>query len=359
MNKFWFTFVLFGCLTSVFAQLKPGFDKQEYLNLLEVSAHNSGPDSTTKIPLPADCKRVYSSPVVGLDNKWELWIRSDNVAVISLRASIATSASWLENFYAAMIPAQGNLKINDSTVVPYQFARNSQATTHVGWSLGAILLYRDIRPKMDSLFQHGTHDFILIGHSQGAALANLVHSLIYYDQQANRLPKDLVVKSYCSAMPKPGNLYYAYDFEAAHRNWSFTVLNARDWVPEVPFSIQTTDDFNKVNGIQMLKSQIKKLPPVKRMALKSVYNKLDRPLKKARKNFIQVLGTMIYKFVDKDLKDFPKPSYANTMNYTRCGTPIILNDFDATYDKRFPQDVNGNFLAQHSYEAYIYLIQKL
>ena len=50
----------------------------------------------------------------------------------------------------------------------------------------------------------------------------------------------LNIKTYCSAAPKPGNLFYAYDFEhITEGGWAFNVVNSADWVPELPSTTQT------------------------------------------------------------------------------------------------------------------------
>jgi hypothetical protein len=57
-------------------------------------------------------------------------------------------------------------------------------------------------------------------------------------QTTGKIPKDIRFKTYCSAAPKPGNLYFSYDYEADNQiGWSFTVVNGADWVPELPVSI--------------------------------------------------------------------------------------------------------------------------
>ncbi len=85
--------------------------------------------------------------------------------------------------------------------------------------------------------QYHTKQVIITGHSQGGAIAFLTRSYLHYEQEAGRLPKELIFKSYNGAAPKPGNLYYGYDYDYITRNgWAFTVVNALDWVPETPFS---------------------------------------------------------------------------------------------------------------------------
>ncbi|HPN72156.1 MAG TPA: hypothetical protein PLZ32_21680, partial [Saprospiraceae bacterium] len=69
-------------------------------------------------------------------------------------------------------------------------------------------------PKIDSLYKTGTKEFLIMGHSQGGAIAYLMTSYLYNLQQLGQLPIDIKFKTYCSAAPKPGNLYYAYEYEA-------------------------------------------------------------------------------------------------------------------------------------------------
>ncbi len=53
------------------------------------------------------------SPEVGLFNKCAVLMRNDQTAVICLRGTISKTESWIENFYAAMVPATGSLQLND------------------------------------------------------------------------------------------------------------------------------------------------------------------------------------------------------------------------------------------------------
>src|SRR5215218_9747938 len=128
---------LFLCNAAQAQVLKPDFDAAEYLELLSVSSRQG--DSVLKrdsTPPPSLYKMVYRSAVVGLDNRWDLWLRNDEkVAVISIRGTTASPVSWLANFYSAMIPASGSLQLNDSTTFTYKFAADEKAAVHVGWSL--------------------------------------------------------------------------------------------------------------------------------------------------------------------------------------------------------------------------------
>ena len=88
--------------------LRPGFDKAEYLELLRLHARMGGLDSMwwAGIPRPQQFKMVYRSPVVGLDNRWDLWAKAAGAQpqiVISIRGTTKAQESWFENLYAAML----------------------------------------------------------------------------------------------------------------------------------------------------------------------------------------------------------------------------------------------------------------
>lgn len=359
----------------VFAQLKlaPGFDPEEYVQMLSVSnAQNAGlypaheqkisesqklTDSTERLPAipePENYRLVYKSPDIGLYNQWDLWLKADSsIAVISIRGTISKPESWMENFYAVMVPATGSLRLNDSTLFHYQLARNPKASVHTGWLIGLASLAPTILQEIKKYNQLGVKQFIIFGHSQGGAIAFLLRSYLNYLPDSV-LPKDIVYKTYCSAAPKPGNLYYAYDFDYITRGgWAFRIVNERDWVPETPFSLQTLQDFNEVNPFVNIKPALKNTNFLVRLYANHVFNKLDRSSGKANKRFKKVLGKTIYKQIHKILPQFPQPKYAESMNYMIAGTPIVLMVFK-DYNKYFPNDGKNVFI-NHSLESYYLL----
>jgi hypothetical protein len=353
-------FLLIG-LTCSFAgssqtYLQPGFSGKEYRELLEMFSRqedNLRPDY--EIPAPTNYKKVYRSPEVGLMNRWELWYRDDNrIAVINIRGTIQNSQSWLENFYAAMVTAQGSLQINDSTNFTYQLAADSNATVHVGWLLGLAHLSPTILQKIDESYKAGIREFFIFGHSQGGALAYLVRSHLHYLQQAGKLPADIFFKTYCSAGPKPGNLFYAYDFDFITRNgWAFNVVNAVDWVPQTPFSVQTLDDYSKVNPFANVDNALSGQNFFVRLYLKDKFRKMDKATTKAQKRFEQYLGRMLEKQVKRALPQYQPPKYVAGNNYQRAAMPIVLQP-DAVYKNRFPDDQSKVFV-HHLLQPYYYL----
>lgn len=334
--------------------LKPGFDAAEYLELLSVSSQQG--DSVLKrdsTPPPTAYKRVYRSPVVGLDNRWDLWLRTDEkVAVISIRGTTSSPVSWLDNFYSAMIPAIGTLQLNNSTTFSYQLASDAKATVHTGWSLALAHLAPTIEEQIRNYHARGVTAFLIMGHSQGGAIAFLLRSYLFYKMQNKTLPAGLQFKTYCSAAPKPGNLYYAYDYEFLNREgWSYTVVNALDWVPETPFSIQQVTDVNTLNPFVGIKDVLKKQNFVVRTYMNHVYNKLQRSTRNAAKTYTKYLGNRMYKIVRKTLPQFREPRYAAGMNYMRAGVSVILQPSEAYLQKFRAGNPNGVFY-HHFFEAY-------
>ena len=203
------------CITLSAQQLKPGFDKEEYRDLMHISARTTAnPNYFKDFPESTSFKMLYQSEAIGLDNLWDLWKNDKQVAVISIRGTTLKLESWLANFYAAMVPAKGSLKLNDDEIFNYQLAKNPKAAVHIGWLVSTAFLSKEIVPKIDSLYKTGTKEFLIMGHSQGGAIAYLMTSYLYNLQQLGQLPIDIKFKTYCSAAPKPGNLYYAYEYEA-------------------------------------------------------------------------------------------------------------------------------------------------
>src|ERR1700744_4107784 len=63
--------------------LKPGFDKAEFIELLKLTAKHTDPNHFSDVPYPDKFKLVYRSGNIGLDNAWELWKSPDNAITIS------------------------------------------------------------------------------------------------------------------------------------------------------------------------------------------------------------------------------------------------------------------------------------
>lgn len=338
--------------------LKAGFDIEEYKELIKVSARQLDTPWKMKIPTPKYFQWIYRSPVNGLDNRWDLWIhRSEKIAVLSLRGTTAKTVSWLENFYAAMVPAKGDLQLSANQKFHYELADNPKAAVHVGWLIGMASICQTLLPKIDSCYKAGIHDFIIMGHSQGGAIAFLLRSYIDYLQRSQQLPSDITIKTYCSGAPKPGNLYYAYDYNHLTRSgWGFTVLNTEDWVPETPLTLQTLYDLNTTNPFTDAQKLIKKQKFPANIVFSIGYKRLKNPGHKLLRRYKKYLGDKMYQQAKKSMTEMQKPAFYNSFCYMPAGTIIVLKA-DAAYLKRFP-DSKTNIFAHHFMDPYLYLAEQ-
>ena len=106
MKQIVLTLIHLFIIQIVFCQkLTPGFDSDEYFELLKISSQQGDSIYNPDLPLPEKHSRIYRSPVMGLDNRWELWESEDSVGVISIRGTTTNQLSWVENFFCAMVPA--------------------------------------------------------------------------------------------------------------------------------------------------------------------------------------------------------------------------------------------------------------
>lgn len=340
-------------------KLKPGFDPYEYKSLLEILAKQSDTSySVVKFPDPENYRMVYRSEVVGLDNRWDLWVSSDSVGVISIRGTTLKLESWLEDFYAGMIPACGALQIDSNKIFRYKLANESNASVHVGWVVGLYYLVPSIIEKINEYYGKGIKEYLIMGHSQGASIAYLLRSYLYYTGK-EKIPDDIQFKTYCSAAPKPGNLFYSYDFEFITRGgWAYRIANTQDWVPEMPFSIQTVDDMVKVNPFSEVDMLLKKMKPIERFLLKAIYSNMMNSVKKAQKKFRKYLGYKVYKLVNDELVNFEEPDYAKTMYYVTCGNPIILTPTTDAYENYIKQQ-KRNLFENHLIMPYYLLLKEI
>ena len=339
-------------------KLSPGFDKDEFIELLKIGSRTTTDTSWYGNLKDPESSLIYQSQPAGFDNIWQLWMRKDGIPIISIRGTTKTEVSFLANIYAAMVSAKGELHLSNNFTFTYNLSEDPQAAVHVGFLIATAYLSGDIISKIDSLYKTGSREFIIAGHSQGGAISYLLTSYLENMKSENKLPKDIRFKSCISAAPKPGNLYYAYDFEHLTRDgWAYNVVNTSDWVPEAPFSIQTIHDLTPLNPFQDAKKLIKKQNFPKNLVVKHIYNRLSRPSLKAQKNYQKYLGKMVSKFVRKTLPEFTPPEYYKSSDYVRTGLTIVLIP-DNSYYEKYPQNTTNVWL-NHAQERYAFLVEKL
>ncbi len=355
--------VLFLAESNAFSQskLQPGFDPVEYRELLEISARQvDTPWTNVTLPYPDNCRLAYRSDSVGLNNRWDLWIRNDSVGIISIRGTVMRPNSWAEDFYAAMIPATGSIIINKDFIFIYKLAESRKSSVHAGWLTGLAYLSGSIVTKINEYHAQGIKNYLIMGHSQGGAIAYLLTSYLHYCDK-ERIPSGISFKTYCSAPPKPGNMFYSYDFDFITRGgWALRVYNSEDWVPETPLSVQTTRDFSEVNPYSDREFLIVKMNFVEKIIFDYILGKLKGSLDDTRDLLNEYFGSMVYKnSIKKFLPEFPEPHYTGDAYYYPCGVPVVLMK-QPGYDEILKKETEIPLLFKnHMITPYYFLLNKI
>jgi hypothetical protein len=143
---------------------------------------------------------------------------------------------------------------------PYvQFADNPEASLHSGFAHASFTAALDdrygiLRVLADRKPPPRTPLYI-VGHSQGAAMATIVHAFLHYAMRNDETGSERFglrgrnyrLKSYVFAQPKPGDYAFSADFAGItqrHDN-ALVINNAIDPVPKVPLSLQSIGDLDR------------------------------------------------------------------------------------------------------------------
>lgn len=305
-----------------FAQLREGFDPNEAKSLIAICNSYTFLDlyySDTSI-IPKQYHKVYTSEVIGMDNMFQVY-ENGSTGVISFRGSTANTSSWVENFYSAMIPAKGTMKINDKNR-SYVFAKDTAAAVHSGYTLATVLLSNAIIEQIKNLNAKGIYNIIITGHSQGGSLALMVRAYLENLPEGNISTKN-VFKTYAFANPMCGNKTFAmeYNYRYKETNMSYTIINPADLVPQMPMPYKeealTIDQEFIVDWIfgretfdpnDLLGLAIKKMEP-------------------ALSNYIYSSNKLIEKFISVAYVSIDLPDYVKGINYYQTGAIRRLEPF--------------------------------
>lgn len=135
------------------------------------------------------------------------------------------------------------------------FASTEDAAVHGGFAHDSFSLLLDgrygiLRVLSDLHIPRYTRLFIT-GHSQGAAMATLVHAFLHYSMlfAATRDVFALAdshyrLKSYAFGQPKPGNARFATDFAGITQRFDNAIVinNVLDVIPQLPLTLQDLED---------------------------------------------------------------------------------------------------------------------
>ncbi len=355
--------IAFGFFCSfIFAQqLQPNANYTEIKHSLILAQDIQTPFHDNELEQKTNYTNLYRSPEIGLTNRWGLYFDTNRqVAEIAIRGSVDKGNSWLANYYAAMIPAKGEIKLSNNKGMTYNFCDDPKAYVHTGWTIASLYLLADMKPKIDSLYKANKKEIIVSGHSQGGVISFLVTAQLKQWQKDGTLPTDIIFKTYALAPPKPGNNYFAYQYEKTMKNWSFSVINTQDWVPEVPPTTQMLQDFNPISPFSKseIDKTIKKIKWPKRWFARGMYNRMSNPLVKNVKRYRNTLGHFVFEQIHKSMPELIEPTYVLNSDYSRCGNPIILDGlFNQEYQTKFNKPENT--MTHHMPNAYLFLLNNL
>lgn len=184
--------------------------------------------------IPKGYKKTFTSGVFGMDNKYQVYKTKSN-AVINLRGSTTKTISWMENIYSSMVPAKGEIVIQGETF-PYEFASDTSAAVHAGYTLAIAFLAKDIIHHIKSLNYDGIYNITITGHSQGGSLAILLRAYLQH------LPKGTIsernrFKTYAFANPKVGNEEFVRAYmKDCKKGSNYSIVNVKDFIPKMPLS---------------------------------------------------------------------------------------------------------------------------
>ena len=197
-------------------------------------------------------------PAIGpYGNAWKLYRKTaSDIYVIAIRGTIDTKGSIASDLIATSTPThvQIQAKQNPNRRLLFTLAETPQAETHLGWTyaMAELMFDRDygiLRALHNPRLVRPGSRILITGHSQGAAIATLVHAFLHYaivdrDDKFGLQHSGFTLKSYVFAQPKPGNWQFAMDFAriAGSKGTAFVINNNWDWVPQTPLSIEFFDE---------------------------------------------------------------------------------------------------------------------
>ena len=307
---------------ATFAQLSEGFEPTEAKSLIALCNSYTflelyGSDS---LIVPKEFRKVFTSEVTGMDNVFQVY-ESDSLGVINFRGSTNKTISWVENFYSAMIPAKGVIKI-DTVNVHYRFATSKNAAVHSGYALTIVLLSPLIIEEINKLNAKGIYHILLTGHSQGGALAHLSRAYLENLFGNGRFAQN-VFKTYAFANPMCGNKEFAdeYNLRYSDSNMSYSIINTDDIVPKLPMTYNEEKDafgnlFYKSWADLITKGYAPKFKNLVIPAFESLIT-----------TYVNLSNLLIERIISVSNTSIEMPAYIKDINYFQTGTIQYLEPF--------------------------------
>ncbi len=347
--------IFLGFSNISFAQLREGFDPDEAKSLIAICNSYTFLDlyGSDSLIIPKDYRKVFTSEVIGLDNLFQVY-ENDKIGIINLRGSTNKTSSWVENFYSAMIPAKGIIKI-DNQECTYKFANDTAAAVHSGYALAVVLLGPVIIEQINALNSKGIYNILITGHSQGGSLAHMVRSYLE-NLPEGEISSMNIFKTYAFANPMCGNEEFAleYNISFSEINMSYSILNPADLVPKMPMHFQ--DEGKNISNLYF-KSWIYGLENLNaKEILRLVFKKTEPILQ----NYINSSNQLIEKFISSAYISIDLTNYVTDINYFQTGAirelepfpnpkiPVDTLNMTKKEIAKLKKDENGNYYDKKS-----------
>jgi hypothetical protein len=316
------------------------------------------------------------------NNAW-LLLKSDidpTQYAIAIRGTVGEARSIIADALITTTSAQSGIKLNNGRLLPITFAATPTAELHIGFAYAAftMLFEKDlgILRKLHEANLPDNAKLFITGHSQGAAIATLVHSFLYYAltdptdryklnlklKQANN--SGVQLKSYLFAQPKPANLQYADDFARISKDVSYSINNNLDPVPQIPLSMQLLSEVmgnvaeeNRGRGNLADQLIFKEIQTVTDR-LKDLRNRVaTRSARHVAERFDEKKANLDLQYFEGEKS--PAPVSVNSLNYTLAGQLIPLFGLKEGGDL-YPNPIGNakDVLLQHHATSYRKLMQK-
>uniref|UniRef100_E6QDV4 Fungal lipase-type domain-containing protein n=1 Tax=mine drainage metagenome TaxID=410659 RepID=E6QDV4_9ZZZZ len=299
------------------------------------------------------------------DNAWKLWKMGESARyAVVVRGTIPRGASIIEDLLSTtMNAAEVSIPLSRQQTLNFPLAITEGAAVHAGFTLGLAALIFD---KTDGIVQQlqslpSGSEILVVGHSQGSAIATLLHSFLHYAASDPRFgldEKGFSVKSYVFAQPKPGNWQYSLDLAqvAANKGLTFCVNNTLDWVPQVPLALQSLDEITNDPILPFLKEHAK-VGWIVESGLAALANSMvwlkdhASGLVSSLTDRVTILENIIDpKYIEKGGAQLERVG-AISLNYIPCGMVLGLAGDPS-------QSTDTDLLAQHHATTYQHLMQQ-
>jgi len=364
-----FSFVFCNMLTG---QIKEGFDPTETKSLIAICNSYTFIDlfGSDTLIIPNDFRKVFTSEVIGLDNIFQIYEGND-IGIISFRGSTTETSSWIENFYSAMIPAEGIIKVNGNNY-SYKFANDNAAAVHSGYALSVVLLSPIIIEQINELNKKGIHEIFITGHSQGGALAHMARA--YLDNlPEGEISSMNIFKTYSFANPMCGNEEFSIDYnkQFGEINMSYSVINTADFIPKMPMHFKRDKN---LYGNLFYKSWV---DLIKQGDVPNFKDMILQVFEPALNVYINSSNYFIERLISTSYISIDLPNYVPDINYFHIGKIIELEPFTDPKDTidttnmtkkeitELIHDKDGNFydkkasLSQHKpYNYYVAILKE-